>query len=156
MIFARFIFGRQAHPLSIEAYRENGDGIGLSGRAGIRGHRTKRWRRLHSAGDCLSVRKAVPRLSMSPLALTIFLLVFIAFWVCWLLLVLVFPRAWEKFVDWENDFFLRRGLIPSSLGLTLKRLEKGFVLKLVLAATILLACMALAIVVGRYFLGYRI
>ncbi len=93
---------------------------------------------------------------MSPLVLTFALLVFLAVWLLWLAMVLIFPGKWTWFVDWEHDFFLRRGWLTPSVSRALKRLETGLMLKLALAGTILLGSMSLVVVIGRYFLGLRI
>jgi len=93
---------------------------------------------------------------MTPLALLLTLVVFIAAWVTWLTLVFIFPAKWAQFVDWEHAWLLKRGLLSQAVSPELKRLETGIVMKTALSGTILLALMALCLVVGRYFLGLRI
>ena len=46
-----------------------------------------------------------------------------------LALSLSFPRTWERIVDGENDFWVRRGLVSRSVAEKFKRLGKGWSLK---------------------------
>jgi len=93
---------------------------------------------------------------MTPLGLLIALIVFVVVWLTWLVFVFIFPAKWSRFIDWEHAFFLKRGVLSESFSREVKRLETGIVMKTALAGTILLALMALALVVGRYFLGLHI
>ena len=49
------------------------------------------------------------------------------------------PATWGSLVDRENDFWVRRGWLSPALAEKIKSLEKGFVLKLILAALALIS-----------------
>ncbi len=93
---------------------------------------------------------------MNAWVLIILLAAFLFTWFAWLVFTLIFPRQWARMVDREHDFFLKRGLVSESVSRGFKQLEKGIVLRLALAGTILVALMDLTVVVLRYVLGFRI
>jgi hypothetical protein len=55
--------------------------------------------------------------------------------VLWLGFMLCQPARWAAFVDWEYDFWVRRGLLSPSRAEKCKRLEKGLWLKCLVGAT---------------------
>jgi hypothetical protein len=63
----------------------------------------------------------------------------------WLCFMLWQPARWATFVDWEYDFWVRRGLISPSLAEKCKRLEKGLVLKCLVAVTAILGTVFLLV-----------
>jgi hypothetical protein len=63
----------------------------------------------------------------------------------WLCFILWKPAKWGAFVDWEYNFWVRRGVISPALAEKCKRLEKGFVLKWLVGATVLLGTVCLVI-----------
>jgi hypothetical protein len=90
---------------------------------------------------------------------SLFIALLAAFLVVFLVLLaftIIFPIQWARLVDREYEFFLRRGLVSESVSRGFKRLEKGFVLKLALAGTIIVGLMDMTVVVMRYVLGFRI
>lgn len=53
-------------------------------------------------------------------------------WSIWLGIILLMPRRWSKFVDWENAQWVRTGLLPEKWATKLTVMEKGAVLKVIL------------------------
>jgi hypothetical protein len=49
---------------------------------------------------------------------------------------LLLPRRWKTFVEWENAWWVRIGVLPESWATALRSLEIGATLKIVLALTI--------------------
>ena len=84
--------------------------------------------------------------------LAAFLVVFLIM----LAFTIIFPGQWARLVDREHEFFLKRGLVSESVSRGFKRLEKGIVIKLALAATVFIGLLDLATVILRYVLGFRI
>ena len=68
------------------------------------------------------------------LALTALLLVLTAFLYLWLWFVTRRPGKWAAWVDRENDYWVRKGLISDTFAEAMKRIEKGRPLKVVLGA----------------------
>jgi hypothetical protein len=56
----------------------------------------------------------------------------------WLSFMVWKPDRWGAFVDWEYNFWVRRGVLSSALAEKCKRLEKGSALKWLVGATVLL------------------
>ena len=63
---------------------------------------------------------------------------------------------WNRMVDRVHHYFLQRRIISSRVSEQMKILEKGFVLRLILAATILIATVDLSVCVMRFVLGLQI
>jgi hypothetical protein len=64
----------------------------------------------------------------------------------WLVFILWQPARWNAFVDWEYDFWVRRGLLSPPLAEKCRRLEKGPVLKWLVGATALLGTVFLLVI----------
>jgi len=64
----------------------------------------------------------------------------------WLCFMLWQPARWAAFVDWEYDFWVRRGLLSPSRAEKFKRLEKGLVLKCLVGATAVVGALFLVII----------
>ena len=86
------------------------------------------------------------------ISLAAFLVVFLVL----LAFTIIFPGQWARLIDREHEFFLKHGLVSESVSRGFKRLEKGIVIKLGLAATVFIGLLDLATVILRYVLGFRI
>ena len=95
-------------------------------------------------------------MTLSASLLILFLFGFILAWVALFLFSIVSPAGWNRFVDRVHEFFLERRFISNLVSEQMKILEKGFVVRLILAATILVAAMDLSVCVMRFVLGLRI
>ena len=54
----------------------------------------------------------------------------------WLWVMLVMPKRWATFIEWENAMWVRTGLLPEKWATKLKAMETGITLKLIVALTI--------------------
>jgi hypothetical protein len=72
------------------------------------------------------------------------LIAFSVLWSAWLALMVFCPAKWSAFVDWEHALLGRIGLHSERV----KNLEKGLFIKLVIAATILLAVASIGVIVA--------
>jgi hypothetical protein len=52
-------------------------------------------------------------------------------WSVWLWVMLVMPRLWSAYVEWENALWVRTGLLPEKWATKLKAIEKGATLKVI-------------------------
>lgn len=57
-------------------------------------------------------------------------------WSVWLWVMLVMPKRWAAFNDWENALWVRTGLLPEKWATKLKAMETGITLKLIVGLTI--------------------
>jgi hypothetical protein len=57
-------------------------------------------------------------------------------WSAWLWFMLVMPKRWAAFIEWENALWVRTGLLPRKLAEKLKAMETGVTLKVIVALTI--------------------
>ncbi len=94
----------------------------------------------------LAVRQN-PRQPSDVAVLAILLTLFIVIWTCWFIVTTFFASTWRRQVDEWHDYFLRHGWLSRGVSDELKVMEKGFALPMVIAATILLAVMALTVLV---------
>jgi hypothetical protein len=80
---------------------------------------------------------AVEHLDIIAFALTVGVV-----WSVWLWVILVMPKRWAVFIEWENAMWVRTGLFPEKWATKLKALETGITLKVVMGLTIA-GCMAI-------------
>ena len=78
----------------------------------------------------------------------IVLVLFTAFECMWFWFIVKRPEKWAAWVDIENDFWVRKGIVSSSFVDRMRRREKGLTLKLLVGAGALLGIGSLA------FFGY--
>ena len=52
-------------------------------------------------------------------------------WSMWLWVMLMMPRMWSAYVEWENALWVRTGLLPAKWATKLKAMEKGTTLKII-------------------------
>jgi hypothetical protein len=57
-------------------------------------------------------------------------------WSIWLWFMLVMPKRWAAFIEWENAVCVRTGLLSKRWAEILKALETGVTLKVIVALTI--------------------
>ena len=72
------------------------------------------------------------------------LIAFSVLWSAWLAFMVLRPAKWSAFVDWEHAMLGRIGLHSERV----KNLEKGWLLKLVVALTLILALASIGIIVA--------
>jgi hypothetical protein len=60
-------------------------------------------------------------------------------WSVWLWIMLVMPRRWSAFVEWENAMWVRTGLFPESWSTKVKAMETGVTLKVLVALGIVMS-----------------
>ena len=53
--------------------------------------------------------------------------------------MLVMPRRWSTFIEWENSLWIRAGLLPESWAFKLKAMETGTTLKVIVVLGIALS-----------------
>jgi hypothetical protein len=88
--------------------------------------------------------------------LILFLVCFLMTWLALFVFSIISPAGWSRKVDRIHQYFLQRRIISNRVSEQMKILEKGFVLRLILAATILIATLDLSVCVMRFALGIRI
>lgn len=54
----------------------------------------------------------------------------------WLWVMVVMPRQWSAYVEWENALWVRTGLLPEKWATKLKALENGKTLKVIVGLTV--------------------
>ncbi len=59
--------------------------------------------------------------------------------VLWLGFMMSFPEKWNNFVDKENGFWIKKGLVTESTAEKFARFEKGLVLKIIIIIGVLLS-----------------
>jgi hypothetical protein len=64
-------------------------------------------------------------------------------WSVWLWFMLVMPRRWSTFIEWENSLWIRAGLLPETWAIKLKAMETGATLKVIVVLGIALSMMVL-------------
>jgi hypothetical protein len=63
----------------------------------------------------------------------------------WLWFMVTKPEQWSRLVDRENDFWLKRGLISTSLSEWTRRLEKGLLLRFLVGIGAILSTVELLV-----------
>jgi hypothetical protein len=63
----------------------------------------------------------------------------------WLWFMLKRPEQWNWFVDRENAFWVRTGVVPAGVARRCQRFEKGWPQKLLVGATALLGALGLVL-----------
>jgi hypothetical protein len=81
---------------------------------------------------------------------------FLFVWLLWLAYICIFPGQWAWFIDQEQKFLVKHGIVSESVSNQLKRMEKGIVVKAILSATIIFGMMSISIIVLRYIFGFQI
>jgi hypothetical protein len=71
------------------------------------------------------------------------LVVLTVFEICWLWFMIAKPERWSRFVDRENDFWVKRGIVSASLSERFKKFEKGLGQKILVGTGALLGMAAL-------------
>lgn len=73
-----------------------------------------------------------------------FLLTVVMFFL--LLFIVTRPDRWSRIVDKENDFWVRKRIVPASLADSCRRFEKGLGLKILICCGILLGAGSIAFI----------
>jgi hypothetical protein len=58
--------------------------------------------------------------------------------IVWLWFMIAKPERWSQIVDKENDFWVRKGIVPASFSEWFRRFEKGLRLKILVGSAALL------------------
>ena len=68
-------------------------------------------------------------------------IVLVPTWSYWLWFILYRPEKWAAFVNRENAWWVKRGVVPKRVAAAFQSLETGPVMKMVVAAGILMGAM---------------
>jgi protein-S-isoprenylcysteine O-methyltransferase Ste14 len=77
--------------------------------------------------------------SWEHVALLTAITVFIIAWAVWLWAMICLPQWWATVVDKEHAILVKRGLLPARWAPRIRNLETGWVLKAIVALTIVVA-----------------
>jgi hypothetical protein len=64
----------------------------------------------------------------------------------WLWFMIARPKQWSSFVDKENDFWLKRGIVSASFSERSRRFEKGLGQKILVGSTAILSTVGLLVI----------